>query len=284
MIFPIAEIAKALLRAGEYSQASLHSRLGELVATWENGSGPWHIKGNQNWVRVLATYISSVPVCITSQHTDPEVMKDKLCRIIRSISDKLAGSDVAKKWVDSQILVQVQQARPYDIARNPSEMRVLQHVKELHQVACMSRENLMRLAMIAPLPAESLIRANTQASDPSLVVPPFPVVARALAPAPAPSSSGPAMRGLRDLRDQYPVAHAKGPSEVLRVLLADPDRSWSLRGLALSEEMREAGRGDKNPSDKAVRKWLMALADVGLAKRHPQVLTWSAGPACRASS
>jgi len=85
-------------------------------------------------------------------------------------------------------------------------------------------------------------------------------------PRPAIPARNPAVRpGLDSLRAKHPEMLAKpGPCAVVRAMLADPDKLWSARALAKSDEVRDAlpaGRA----SAWSVGRWLAELHAAGLA-------------------
>jgi len=94
------------------------------------------------------------------------------------------------------------------------------------------------------------------------------------------SVPAPSLRGMIDLQGSHPVAHKRGPAAVLRVLLKDPIRPWSARGLAMSDDMADAGGSGNKPAEKSVRRWLALLKNQALAQVHAEEKTWTAGPAC----
>ncbi len=88
------------------------------------------------------------------------------------------------------------------------------------------------------------------------------------------------LKGLLQIKSEHQVAAEGGPLAVLRVLLADPDRVWSARGLADSAEIEEAYR--RKPNEKSVRRWLDQLAATDLARCDDRTGTWSLGDAAYA--
>jgi len=85
-------------------------------------------------------------------------------------------------------------------------------------------------------------------------------------PRPAIPARNPAVRpGLDSLRAKHPEMLAKpGPCAVVRAMLADPDKLWSARALAKSDDVRDAlpaGRA----SAWSVGRWLAELHAAGLA-------------------